>query len=363
MRFSAPKDTLAAALQTVQNVVNPRVTLPILMNVKIEAHENKVRLTTSDLDMSVSVVFEADVERGGGTTIPAKRFFGITRELISSDVRIDTDSRNVSTIKCGQATFKLNGLPEDEFPPLANLAETRIFTIKQGTLRDAIKKTSYAVSADHSRYVLNGLFFSFRENRLSVVGTDGRRLAMTDIDLEFPKSDECEFIMPFKCVSELSRLIGDEGDVRLLVSDSNIGIEIGSIRLISKRVDGTYPNYKQVIPTEVRERVKIERQPFIEALRRVSLLESDRNHSVKFTLTKNTMIISSVATDIGEAREELTVDYKGRDMVISFNPDFVMDPLRALPDEVVNIDLVDEMSAAAVKVESPFLYVMMPMRS
>jgi DNA polymerase-3 subunit beta len=186
---------------------------------------------------------------------------------------------------------------------------------------------------------------------------------MTDIDLEFPKSDECEFIMPFKCVSELSRLIGDEGDVRLLVSDSNIGLEIGSIRLISKRVDGTYPNYKQVIPTEVRERVKIERQPFIEALRRVSLLESDRNHSVKFTLSKNTMIISSVATDIGEAREELTVDYKGRDMVISFNPDFVMDPLRALPDEVVNIDLVDEMSAAAVKVESPFLYVMMPMRS
>ena len=362
MKFSVSKEKLLAGLQTVQNVVSTRTTLPILSNVLLQASEDKLRLTTTDLDVGVSGAITAQIEKPGATTLPARRLATIVRELPAAEILVEIDSKNVASIRCGQSFFKILGLPEEEFPPLPKLNESRTFTIGQQVLRDALKKTSYAISTDETRYVLNGILFSFKENKLTLVATDGRRLALVDLEVEFPRSQEVDIIVPTKAVTELGRLLGDEGDVRLSVEENQVSFQIGDTLLASKLIEGNYPNYRQVIPAEAKERVTLERELFLNAVHRVSLLSSEKSNSVKLVFTKNNIEIAANTPDVGEARESLAVTYKGREFSIAFNPEFLQAPLRVLTNEEVFLDMIDEMSPGVFKIQSPFLYVLMPMR-
>ncbi len=362
MKFSVPKEKLLECLQQVQNVVSTRTTLPILSNVLLQATGNEVRLTTTDLDVGVRGSFEAQVEKEGATTLPARRLFGIIRELPSSEISFDVDGKNAASIRSGQSFFKILGLPEEEFPPLPKFDEAKVVTIRQKDLRDGLKKTSYAISTDETRYVLNGVLFSFKDNKLTLVATDGRRLAMLDIDLEFPRSHEADIIVPTKAVAELQRLLTDEGDVRVSVSSGQIAFDLNNTLLVSKLIEGNYPNYKQVIPGEMKERVTLERETFLNSLKRVSLLASDKSNSIKLNFTKNNIDITANTPEVGEAKESLAVVYKGREFSIAFNPEFLMAPLRNLAEDEVFLDLIDEMSPGVIKIQSPFLYVLMPMR-
>ncbi len=362
MKFSVSKEKLLAGLQTVQNVVSTRTTLPILSNVLLHAADGQVRLTTTDLDVGVSGGIDAQVEKSGATTLPARRLANIVRELPAAEVEIDVDSKNVASIRCGQSFFKILGLPEDEFPPLPKFEDAKTFTLSQQALRDALKKTSYAISTDETRYVLNGILFSFKENKLTMVATDGRRLALVDLEVEFPRSHEVEIIVPTKCVTELGRLLGDEGDVRMSVGENQVAFEIGGTSLVSKLIEGNYPNYRQVIPGDAKERITLEREMFLNAVHRVSLLSSEKSNSVKLVFSKNNIEIAANTPDVGEARESLAVAYKGREFSIAFNPEFLQAPLRALSNDEVFLDLIDEMSPGVIKIQSPFLYVLMPMR-
>ncbi len=363
MRFSVSKDILLAGLQTVQNVVSSRTTLPILANVRIQAEEGKLRFTTTDLDVGVTCSIDAAVERFGGTTLPVKRLAGIVRELPQGgEVHVDVDSKNIASIRCGQIFFKIHGLPSEEFPPFPEFSESKIFTLKQADVKDALRKTSYAISSDETRYVLNGILFSFKDSRLTMVATDGRRLGLVDLEVEFPQSDEVDLIVPTKCITEVARLCGDSGELKMYVTQNQVAFDIGATRLVSKLVEGNYPNYRQVIPSEVRERVTLERELFLSAVHRVSLLSSEKSNSVKLIFTKNNLEIAANTPDVGEAKESIAVVYKGPDMAIAFNPEYLMAPLRALPNDEVFLDLIDEMSPGVVKIQSPFLYVIMPMR-
>ena len=362
MKFSVSKEKLLAGLQTVQNVVSTRTTLPILSNVLLQAANGQVRLTTTDLDVGVSGSIEAQVEKDGGTTLPARRLATIVRELPAAEVQIEVDSKNVATIRCGQSFFKILGLPEEEFPPLPRFEEAKSFTLPQQALRDALKKTSYAISTDETRYVLNGILFSFKENKLTMVATDGRRLAMLDLEVEFARSQEAEIIVPTKCVTELVRLLGDDGEVKMSIAENQVAFEVGGTLLVSKLIEGNYPNYRQVIPGEAKERITLERELFLNAVHRVSLLSSEKSNSVKLVFSKNNIEIAANTPDIGEAKESLAVAYKGREFSIAFNPEFLQAPLRNLTNEEVYLDLIDEMSPGVIKIQSPFLYVLMPMR-
>ena len=312
MKFSVSKEKLLAGLQTVQNVVSTRTTLPILSNVLLRAADGKVHLTTTDLDVGVSGAFDAQIEKPGATTLPARRLANIVRELPAAEVEIDIDSKNVASIRCGQSFFKILGLPEEEFPPLPKFEDAKTFTIPQQALRDALKKTSYAISTDETRYVLNGILFSFKENKLTMVATDGRRLALVDLEVEFPRSQEVEIIVPTKCVTELGRLLGDEGDAKMSVGENQVAFEIGGTLLVSKLIEGNYPNYRQVIPGEAKERITLEREMFLNAVHRVSLLSSEKSNSVKLVFSKNNIEIAANTPDVGEARESLAVAYKGQ---------------------------------------------------
>ncbi|MGB8167962.1 MAG: DNA polymerase III subunit beta [Chthoniobacteraceae bacterium] len=362
MKFSVSKEKLLAGLQTVQNVVSTRTTLPILSNVLLQAANGQVRLTTTDLDVGVSGTIEAQVEKDGGTTLPARRLATIVRELPAAEVQVEVDSKNVATIRCGQSFFKILGLPEEEFPPLPRFEDAKSFTLPQQALRDALKKTSYAISTDETRYVLNGILFSFKENKLTMVATDGRRLAMLDLEVEFARSQEADIIVPTKCVTELGRLLGDDGEVKMSIAENQVAFEIGGTLLVSKLIEGNYPNYRQVIPGEAKERITLERELFLNAVHRVSLLSSEKSNSVKLVFTKNNIEIAANTPDVGEAKESLAVAYKGREFSIAFNPEFLQAPLRNLSNDEVYLDLIDEMSPGVIKIQSPFLYVLMPMR-
>jgi DNA polymerase-3 subunit beta len=346
----------------VQNVVSTRTTLPILSNVLLQAEDGQLRLTTTDLDVGVSGKVDAQVEKPGATTLPARRLATIVRELPTSEIQIEIDAKNVASIRCGQSFFKIMGLPEEEFPPLPKFQDAKVFTLPQKDLRDALKKTAYAISTDETRYVLNGILFSFKENKLTMVATDGRRLALVDLELEFPRSQEADVIVPSKCVTELARLVGDDGEVKMTVGENQVAFEANGTLLVSKLIEGNYPNYRQVIPGEAKERVTLERELFHNAVHRVSLLSSEKSNSVKLVFSKNNIEIASNTPDVGEARESLAVAYKGRDFSIAFNPEFLMAPLRNLPNDEVYLDLIDEMSPGVIKIQSPFLYVLMPMR-
>jgi DNA polymerase-3 subunit beta len=349
-------------LQQVQNVVSTRTTLPILSNVLLQAKEGAVHLTTTDLDVGVRGSFEANVDKVGATTLPARRLFTIIRELPSSEIAIEVDGKNAASIRSGQSFFKILGLPEEEFPPLPKFENAKVVTMRQKDLHDGLRKTAYAISTDETRYVLNGVLFSFKENKLTLVATDGRRLAMLDIELEFPRSHEAEIIVPTKAVTELQRLLKDDGEVKISVGSGQIAFDLNNTLLVSKLIEGNYPNYKQVIPSEAKERVTLERETFLNSLRRVSLLASDKSNSIKLNFSKNNIEITANTPEVGEARESLPVAYKGRDFAIAFNPEFLMAPLRNLTEDEVFFDLIDEMSPGVLKIQTPFLYVLMPMR-
>ena len=302
------------------------------------------------------------MEKEGVTTLPARRLATLVRELPASEVLVEVDAKNIASIRCGQSFFKINGLPEEEFPPLPRFEEAKSFTLKQKELRDALRKTSYAISTDETRYVLNGILFSFREEKLTMVATDGRRLALVDLEVEFPKSQEVDIIIPTKCVTELARLVGEEGEVLLRVTENQVAFEIGTTLLVSKLVEGSYPNYRQVIPSEPKERITLERELFLTAVHRVSLLASEKSNSVKLVFSKNNIEIVANTPDIGEGRESIPVVYKGKEFSIAFNPEFLMAPLRNLANDEVYLDLIDEMSPGVIKIQTPFLYVLMPMR-
>ena len=362
MKFRISKEAFLDGLQKVQHVVSSRTTLPILSNVLIVAKDGRIQFTTTDLDVGITGSVEAQIDKEGATTLPAKRLVSIVRELPASEVEVSVDSKNHASMRCGPSFFKIIGLGEAEFPPLPNFQDAKEFRIPQVVLRDGLRKTAYAISSDETRYVLNGIFASFRDGKMTLVATDGRRLAMVDSDLEFPASHETDVIIPTKAVQELQRLLGETGDVIVKLTDNQISFAIGDNLLASKLIEGNYPNYRQVIPGDALERVIISREALLDTVKRVSLLASDKSNSVKLVFSENQIEVTANSPDVGEAQEVMDVIYQGKPMQIAFNPEFLQAPLRALETTDVYLDLIDEMSPGVLRIEGTFLYVLMPMR-
>ncbi len=362
IKFKVTKEAILDGLQRVQNVVSTRTTLPILSNVLVQASTGSLSLTTTDLDVGVRCKVEAEVSKAGSTTLPARKLFSILKEVPAAEIEVDVDDRNAASISCGSSFYKIMGLPEEEFPRFPESGAGKALKIEQAVLREMLKKTAYAVSNDETRYVLNGVFMGFKGDKLTVVATDGRRLALIEHDIEVPKGAEAELILPTKAVAELERLLTDKGDVKLSIGENQIIFELDGTTLVSKLIEGTYPNFRQVIPTETKERVPLERELLLAALRRASILASEKSQSVKLNFAKNTLTITATTPEVGEAKETLSINYKGKEITIAFNPQYMMDPLRNLDADEVFVELTDELSPGVIKVNAPFLYVLMPMR-
>jgi DNA polymerase-3 subunit beta len=367
MNLTITKEQLMAGLQSVQNVVSSRTTLPILSNVLLRAEGNRLELTATDLDVTITCSVEATVKKAGSTTMPVKKIFGIARELASSEIDLEVDDKNVCSLRSGSSFFKIRGLGAEEFPPPAKFKDDRKINLAQDKFKGMLKKTSFAISSDESRYVLNGIFISLKEHKLTMVATDGRRLALVDEEVDVAATSQGEFIIPAKAVNELNRLLQDKGDVEIKFSDNQVAFTLkddkdNTVLIISKLIEGNYPNYRQVIPGEAKERITLAREEFMHALRRAEIMTSEKQNSVKLNLTKNNLAITANSPDVGEARESLAINYKGKDMAIAFNPGYLIEPLNALATDEVYLDLIDELSPGVLKINASFLYVVMPMR-
>ena len=367
MNLTITKEQLLAGLQSVQNVVSSRTTLPILSNVLLRAEGNRLELTATDLDVTITCSVEATVKKAGATTMPVKKIFGIARELASSEIDLEVDDKNVCSLRSGSSFFKIRGLGAEEFPPPPKFKDDRKINLAQDKFKGMLKKTSFAISSDESRYVLNGIFISLKEHKLTMVATDGRRLALVDEEVDVAATSQGEFIVPAKAVNELNRLLQDKGDVEIKFSDNQAAFTLkddkdNTVLIISKLIEGNYPNYRQVIPGEAKERITLAREELMHALRRAEIMTSEKQNSVKLNLTKNNLAITANSPDVGEARESLAINYKGKDMAIAFNPGYLIEPLNALTTDEVYLDLIDELSPGVLKINASFLYVVMPMR-
>jgi len=247
----------------------------------------------------------------GGTTLPARRLLSIVRELPADNIEIDVDDKNSASISCGTAFFKIPGLPQDDFPAIAKYEGGSTFTMEQRVLRDMLQKTFYAASTDETRFILNGTLMSFKGSKLTVVATDGRRLSLAEQELEFPKESEIEAIVPTKAVNEIIRMLKDEGTVKIHITKNQARFEVDQMVLTTKLIEGTYPIFRQVIPSQCEQRIAVEREGMLTALRRVSLLTSEKSSSVKLAFGKNKLKISASSPDIGEAHETVAIKYAG----------------------------------------------------
>ena len=367
MNLTIAKDQIIAGLQAVQNVVSSRTTLPILSNVLLRAEEGFVELTATDLDVTVACKVEAKVSKPGSTTVPVKKLFGIVRELNGGEIEIETDDKNLTSIRSGGSFFKIHGLAADEFPPLPQFKDDKKVSLTQETVKAMLKKTSFAVSTDESRYVLNGIFISLKDHKMTLVATDGRRLALVDEEVDISEKSSGEFIVPAKAVNELNRLLQDKGDVELKFGENQASFALKddkgfSVLLVTKLIEGNYPNYRQVIPGEAKERIAMGREELVQALRRAEIMTSEKANSVRLTFGKNVLTITANSPEVGEARETMAINYKGKELAIAFNPRYLIDPLNALAEDEVFFELIDELSPGVLKINGPFLYVVMPMR-
>jgi DNA polymerase-3 subunit beta len=341
--------------------------LPILSNVLLRADGNRLELTATDLDVTITCSVEATVKKPGATTMPVKKLFGIVRELANPEIELETDDKNVTSLRSGSSFFKIRGLGAEEFPPPPKFKEDKKVVLPQEKIRGMLRKTSFAISTDESRYVLNGIYMTLKEHKLTMVATDGRRLALVDEEVELSEKSQGEFIVPAKAVNELNRLLQDKGEVDIRYTDNQAAFSLKddkgfSVLIVTKLIEGSYPNYRQVIPAETKERIALAREEFMHALRRAEIMTSDKQNSVKLNFTKNNLAITANSPDVGEARESLAINYKGKDMAIAFNPSYVIDPLNALTTDEVFLELIDELSPGVLKINGPFLYVVMPMR-
>lgn len=373
MKFKINKDHFSNGLQQVLNIVGSRSTMPILNNVLIEARESHIALTTTNLDLGIQCQIKADVSEQGKTTLPVRKLATIIRELPKEDILFEISENNLAQIKSGGSNFKIMGIAADEFPPLPTFENRNVYELSQSDIQSMLKSVSYAQSNDENRFILNGVYFKFADEKLTLVATDGRRLALTAVDLQTGEDNVGNLILPAKTIAELERLLCKGEKLKIAFDGRQAAFEINlddltssglvdHLYLVSKIVEGNYPNYQQVIPKETEHRVKIERELMLDCVNRAALVTSDKNNSVKLKMSKNLLEITASSSEYGESHESMAIAYEGPEVEVSFNPYFLTEPLKALTKDEVFFEFKDHLSPGVFKTLESFLCVIMPLR-
>lgn len=370
MKLKIKKDEILKGLQRIQGVVDKKNTMPILSNMLLVADGKGIEIIATDLEIGLRGRYAADVEKPGAVTVSAKKMFEIVRELPEEDVQIRVEEGNWVKIVSGHSQFKLVGLPKEEYPSMPDVAEEGMITMDGVTLRDMIKKTLYAAGENDARYVLNGLYVHLSPAKgglnIRMVGTDGHRLSMIDRIVEATHKEE-SVIVPKKAMIELRRLLEEDSSqegFQIGFSKNHALFKRDGLVMVSKLIDGNYPNYQQVLPTQNTKKVAVSKDIFTHAVKRVSILSKEKTNAVKLQLEKNKLLLSTNNPEVGEANEELSIDYTGESISIGFNSRYLMDVLTAMDRDTITLELNDSLSPCLVKEEGNDAYkcVVMPMR-
>lgn len=363
MKFNTTKEVLLKGIQNVQSAINAKSSLPILSNILMEATNDSIILIATDLDIGIVSTVAIKPSITGSVTVPAKKFSDIIKELPEDEsISISVKKNNFVNIDCGSNAFKIMGLPKDEFPQLPEIKNKDSITIEQPILKKLLRMTSFAISRDETRYILNGVLFVTKPSYIRLVATDGRRLAVVEKKAQLPKTLERKFIVPTKAINELDKILGDSGEVKIFLGENQVFFDVGPTRLVSRLIEGEFPGYEQVIPKEIKEKVVVSRTLFLSAIKRVALFTNPDSMAVKIEVSRDKMVLSKSSPYLGEARVEMDVEYKGKDMAIGFNPDYLADVLKNVDKESVGLELADSEKPGTIRMGEEYTYVVLPMQ-
>lgn len=371
MHFTVEKEVFLKGLGRVQGIVEKRNTIPILSNVLIEGSDGEIHLTATDLEVGMKASYPANIKTPGKITVSAKKIHEIIKELPEKEISFISKENCWIEIRCGKSLFNIVGLSADEFPYFPKPEDEHFFKIKSSLIKEMIEKTFFSISTDESKYNLNGIYFKTIEENgkflLRLVATDGHRLAMIQREITNNQIDNLQkgVIFPRKGIFELKKLT-DEGDseIQLGFMDNNAIIKKEQTIVVMRLVDGDFPDYNRVIPKNNDLTARIEQDHFFHALRRMSILSSEKSRGVKIMLKNGVMEVSSSNPELGDAREDMEVAYDGPEVSIGFNARYLIDILQAQGGEQILLQIKDNLSPGLIQSvgDDNFLAVVMPMR-
>lgn len=371
MELVVRKADLLRELQLFQGIVERKNTIPILANVLIEADGDEVKLLATDLEVGLRSRCAASVTKPGSLTLPAKKLYEIIKALPDTDIRIE-ENKNGVKVAADRFDSRMQTLPREDFPSLPEGTGAYTATLPRDVLKNMVSKTQFAITGEDTRYFLNGALFIQAADSMSLVSTDGHRLALITVPREKAKgagtgSEEERVILPRKTLLELGRLLSEgEGDIRYERGENHLFFDIGGRLLISRMIDGQFPAFERVIPKSNDKRIEFDRDRLTSAVKRVALLSNERSRAVKFQIDKGKVEIASSSPEFGEAKEVIIVEYDGAPVTICFNAQYVLDFLAVVETDSVGLEFKDEMSQAVMKPVGAdsyeYTYVIMPMR-
>ena len=374
MELVVRKTDLLRELQLFQGIVERKNTIPILANVLIEAEGDQVKMLATDLEVGLRSRCTASVTKSGSLTLPAKKLYEIVKALPETDVRIE-ENKNGVKVAADRFDSRMQTLPREDFPTLPDATGSFTATLPRDVLKQMVAKTQFAITGEDTRYFLNGALFIQRPDSMSLVSTDGHRLALISVPREKTKGkgkgekgeEEERVILPRKTLLELGRLLAEgEGDIQYERGENHLFFDIGGRLLISRMIDGQFPAFERVIPKNNDKKVEFDRDRLTSAVKRVALLSNERSRAVKFQMDNGKVEIASSSPEFGEAKEVIVVDYSAAPVTICFNAQYVLDFLAVVETDSVSLEFKDEMSQAVMKPVAAenydYTYVIMPMR-
>ncbi len=365
MKITLPQTQFLKHLQMVEHAVNDRSTLPILSNVLLQTDGDDLVLTATDLDVGIQCRFPITSPVAvGAVALPARKLTTIMRELPDESVTIEAKKNHTAIVNCGTSSFRIPGLPPEDFPVLPAVDAEQGVSIPQGKFKRLLERTVYAMSLEESRFILNGTYLIVEEGALTVVATDGRRLAVAKSAVSGQSKAAFQLVVPAKTIRELGRLLHDGAPDEVLIAplkDNQLMFKFGPIRMMTRLIEGQFPQYEKVIPPASKHAFTANRTLLTQAIRRVSLMTTATSQAVVFELSQNRLVVSKESQEVGSAREELTVGYGGEPLTIAFNPEFWLEVFKTMETEEIRIEVSGADRPAVIR-EPEFVYIVLPMR-
>jgi len=367
MRFTISREKLQEGLAAVAASIPAKTTLPVLANILVEATDRGIRLSGTDLDIAVSTEVTADVEAPGAITIPAKKLSEIARELPPAPVRIAAAGEQRITLDCGKSHFKILGLPKDEFPSFPAVRFNESWRIRSGDLQKLISHTSFAVSNEESRPILNGVLWELRPEMMRMVATNGHRLAKMELPVKSSGAPSSDLIVPPKALEQVRRLFPADEELEIARGENHLGFRSPFTAVFTRLIEGPYPPYEQVIPKDNNRIAVADKAALVSALKRMSVIASDQTHRIRMSFNAALLRFSVQTPDLGEAQDELPIRFTGDPLDIGFNANYLLEVLRYIPTDEVKLTFKAPERAATVEPEAwsdpaSYLCLVMPLR-
>ncbi len=368
MEFVCSKGEIQKSLSHAEGIVSAKTTLSILSNVLLETKNNGLELSATDLEVGFRTLIPAEISTPGAITIQAKKLSDIIKSFNTGNLNFALGEQNRMAISAEdpkvKANFKIMGIPKDDYPSIPAFTEEKTFTLSQGLLKVMIRKTILSASTDEARYFLNGIYFEKKDGRLNLVATDGKRLSFISVNLEESGLEDFNVIIPSKVLHELIKILKEEGTCRISLTDSKVFFQMDESELVSNLLEGQFPDYHQVVPSESTNIITLENIAFSEAIKRVSHMVDPKIAQIRMDISENKITLYGYHPDFGEAKDELEVDYKGDELQIAFNYNYLLAALKEIDRKDILFKMTTNKSPVILKGvdEEDYFSVVMPMK-